>query len=1153
MKGRQLKGKLLQVLEVIWGVSLLVRCGSGTRRSFEEREPLDDIGFAVHNKLGCNTFRGYLSSRLPRHRVLGFCPGMRARGWGTDTSRRTGPQLVLFLVPHLRVLGPASLEVSGLGLKLCGLQEWCWLGSTVLDPVEVERQLDLSSVAARLRVTCEAHPFFFQVKESRRISVPLLVPVNTAVESGLRHQQRFFSSLRAAATTGGGVPSMELDAEALQAIGLSRSERDMFPVAFCSEDLRQPTLLSSPFLPFLLLFLLSEEGKLPSPLSGGLGLVASASSWRSCGAASWSEEEVAELREGPFIRQKVTGNLSHSGSDRLVVAFPSAFCFQFPIMAEDGSCPSWALPSDNERDGSIRRVLNLKATPDVSLPGCDRIHVTFYLRVATGFLWPSGFGVCWLQDPHPREPIEGVLRATNVLELAAVLVDSRAEGKTVLVHSHCLSRYWFWSHVVVSGVVSQLGRAVVVRAPDCWFCNPFLGAVLDGTGIVSCGDTWLFLPDLVEVWDVGACVVRLWSHVGSSVFRELFVSAGACRGLLPHCGLLRWFCGSRVWPDPGCGSWRYSFLLLWLVASFPAGSECELQESVVVVAGCACYEHGCWFARATIGFVIGVRILGVFARAKQMLVCRVAPWVERCDTCLWLLLALCWLVVNSGEVLLEFFSIGSCGGLRCAIRLAGCSGGFSQSGALVVLVEVLPGPACVASAVLLAAVFSMMVPVVRPFGLCVLVKAPPRIALLSFLAEVLPKRRPLALLVEVLHRAALCGAVDRVSGCGVGQVVFLFVFEFLGYADGGLVNAVGVWLAVPLGLSGRWCTTMALNAVLCTMATFVAKALFQCVFCLCLNCALEALVAVWCVALSAYGGSPISGTPGFGHGLCPGFPSRLEASQSGYPTLVWVPLRSTSKDLRQPTLLSSPFLPFLLLSLLSEEGKLPSPLSGGLGLVASASLWRSCGATSWSEEEVAELLFDRGGGWLVSKLVRGRSHQLGTRPVLLLRALTSWPFGVWALGWVYPRALPSDGERDSSIRRVLTLKATPGVSLPDCDRIHVVFCLRVTIGFSLPSGFGVCWLRVRRWHPGHRDWVATGWSSPSCSEGNAPVVIFWLSGFWRWFVPWLANGPPGGLREPVEGVLWATSVLELAAVLTDSRAEGKTVVGNDIESLVELP
>ncbi|MQL88706.1 hypothetical protein Taro_021274 [Colocasia esculenta] len=52
---------------------------------------------------------------------------------------------------------------------------------------------------------------------------------------------------------------------------------------------------------------------------------------------------------------------------------------------------------------------------------------------------------------------------------------------------------------------------------------------------VSCGDTWLFLPDLVEVWNVGAYVVRLWSHVVAPVFRELIVSASACRELLPHC------------------------------------------------------------------------------------------------------------------------------------------------------------------------------------------------------------------------------------------------------------------------------------------------------------------------------------------------------------------------------------------------------------------------------------------------------------------------------------------------------------------------------------------------------------------------------------------------------------------------------------------
>ncbi|MQL95220.1 hypothetical protein Taro_027881 [Colocasia esculenta] len=53
---------------------------------------------------------------------------------------------------------------------------------------------------------------------------------------------------------------------------------------------------------------------------------------------------------------------------------------------------------------------------------------------------------------------------------------------------------------------------------------------------VSRGDTWLFLPDLVEVWDVGACVVRLWSHMVAPVFRELLCLGGcmprcACRGV----------------------------------------------------------------------------------------------------------------------------------------------------------------------------------------------------------------------------------------------------------------------------------------------------------------------------------------------------------------------------------------------------------------------------------------------------------------------------------------------------------------------------------------------------------------------------------------------------------------------------------------------
>ncbi|MQL78626.1 hypothetical protein Taro_011057 [Colocasia esculenta] len=77
------------------------------------------------------------------------------------------------------------------------------------------------------------------------------------------------------------------------------------------------------------------------------------------------------------------------------------------------------------------------------------------------------------------------------------------------------------------------------RAPDYYFGNSFLGAVYGGTGVCSSLTSWrargagwfclwaldlveLFLPNLVEVRDVGACVVRLWFHVVASVFRVVF-------------------------------------------------------------------------------------------------------------------------------------------------------------------------------------------------------------------------------------------------------------------------------------------------------------------------------------------------------------------------------------------------------------------------------------------------------------------------------------------------------------------------------------------------------------------------------------------------------------------------------------------------------
>ncbi|MQL95193.1 hypothetical protein Taro_027861, partial [Colocasia esculenta] len=129
-----------------------------------------------------------------------------------------------------------------------------------------------------------------------------------------------------------------------------------------------------------------------------------------------------------------------------------------------------------------------------------------------------------------------------------------------------------------------------------------------------------------------------------------------------------------------------------------------------------------------------------------------------------------------------------------------------KSDALVVLVEVLLGPACVASAVLLAAVFSLMVRVVWSFGLCILVKVLPRIALLCRLVGLrsgkVPPERLLALLVKsawVLSVKVLCP-----------------------------------WPCI-------WLPRMSV-ALLCTgfQAGLLVQALFQCVFDCASACALEA-------------------------------------------------------------------------------------------------------------------------------------------------------------------------------------------------------------------------------------------------------------------------------------------------------------------------
>ncbi|MQM13189.1 hypothetical protein Taro_046112 [Colocasia esculenta] len=403
------------------------------------------------------------------------------------------------------------------------------------------------------------------------------------------------------------------------------------------------------------------------------------------------------------------------------------------------------------------------------------------------------------KPPSPSSPVAWsvVERPTVRVELGA-LAGSEEEAVVASIPVVCLPTDVVTAErVVTSGKASpQLGVTI----------SPCGGRACGETVLltwllgVSRGDTWLFLPNLLEVRDVGACVVRLWSHVVAPVFRELLY-LGRC---VPRCCFRIAFDSTvpaalagkgLVIPTEPCsrGSPPYSLQ----VASFPAGSECKLQKSVVVAAGCACFERSHYFARAAVGFVFGLRVhvgvsrrlreptcdvtftsagllpvdpggVSIFARAKQMLVCRVAPLVERGDTYLWLLSALCWLVVNSGEVLPEFFSIGSSGGLfrACFCRLL-----------CYLKVEV-----CCCYV-----------------GWCVLVGFP-EWRLGGFGGE-----RFLGLWVEVLPKLPyVCfglylGIVDRaVLPLAMCLAVALARFSSVHFVHGSLVSAMGVWLFVLL-------------------------------------------------------------------------------------------------------------------------------------------------------------------------------------------------------------------------------------------------------------------------------------------------------------------------------------------------------------------
>ncbi|MQM19679.1 hypothetical protein Taro_052687 [Colocasia esculenta] len=321
-----------------------------------------------------------------------------------------------------------------------------------------------------------------------------------------------------------------------------------------------------------------------------------------------------------------------------------------------------------------------------------------------------------------------------------------------------------------------------VVASVCMASRPCgLSGVLGGS---ACGPSTLWRSEVAEF------AVRRHSHLVVPWSQKVY------RGLLLLGVRLRWFLReSCVWPDLGWWSWRCTNLFRWLVVPCCRGSSLRelgvgrVAEAVVAPCVVSSSESECcellypselrvvfckssgssdlWVATrtsgpggglegrvATVGAVLLV-VIGAFqcvcaAKAERACVwcglhrCRVVacgtggrcPCLVGCPS----VVGVCVVVV----VCLALCACALCLGRQAEQAevhrlVALCSGGgFPElfvvvlSGALVVLVEVLLGPACVASAVLLAAVFSLMVRVVLSFGLCILVKVLPRIALCRF-------------------------------------------------------------------------------------------------------------------------------------------------------------------------------------------------------------------------------------------------------------------------------------------------------------------------------------------------------------------------------------------------------------------------------------
>ncbi|MQM00255.1 hypothetical protein Taro_032988 [Colocasia esculenta] len=210
---------------------------------------------------------------------------------------------------------------------------------------------------------------------------------------------------------------------------------------------------------------------------------------------------------------------------------------------------------------------------------------------------------------------------------------------------------------LITMVVPKKGTSTLLARP-CRVAIRWL-AFHPGPG-VSCRRVLLLLLGAHAV-----SMVSIFARAVVGFILNLRIRVGVSQRLRePSCGVA--FTGAGLWsaePVEGVLALLDVPLLLGCVfLDVPL-----LLGCVLCLALCACVPLGTVLCS-----------VGVFARAKQMLVCCVALLVERCDTCLWLLSALCGLVVNSGEVLPEFFSVGSSGDPWVAARPSGSLAGVPR-------------------------------------------------------------------------------------------------------------------------------------------------------------------------------------------------------------------------------------------------------------------------------------------------------------------------------------------------------------------------------------------------------------------------------------------------------------------------------------------